>query len=112
MQVLRIKRKTANKVELAQLLITTYCLISGIDANRTEVLVLAYMAVYGVRQATKDLIVKSQILRSYNSLENAVSRLRKKGLLVRDDVGAARICDALSATVENRMGIIIDLRNT
>lgn len=111
MKVLRLKRATESKVELATLLYGTYCLLSKIPANTTDLTVLAYLSVYGFKRSTKDLIIKSQILRSYNSLENTITRLRKMGLVIKDNEGFTRIAKGLDGIIENRMGLIIDLFN-
>ncbi len=39
--------------------------------------------VYGFKKTTKDVILKSLILRSYNSLENTLTKLRKMGLVTK-----------------------------
>lgn len=112
MQVLRLKRKTNSKTELAELALTVYCLLSKIKINKTELTVLSYFMVYGFKKSTKDLILKSMILKSYNSLENTLTRLRKMGLVVKDKEGFTVMAPALAAQVENKMGIIIELNNT
>lgn len=111
MQVIRIKKKTPNKISLASTLFSVYCQLSDIDISKTETMILAYFAVYGLKKSTKDLIIKSQILKSYNALENTVSKLRKRGLIDRDKDNTAKLCKELSATIGNRMGMIIDLQN-
>jgi DNA-binding transcriptional ArsR family regulator len=97
MQVLRIRRKTESKIELAQLLLSVHCLMAKIKINQTERTVLAYFMVYGIKKSTKDLILKSLILNSYNSLENTLSRLRKLGLVIRDVEGFTKVCPQLSS---------------
>lgn len=111
MQVLRMRRKTQSKIELATLMLTIYCLLSDIKINNTERTVMAYFMVYGFKKATKDLILRSMILKSYNSLENTLTKLRKMGLVIRDDEGFTKPCKDLSAQVENKLGIIIELKN-
>lgn len=111
MQVLRLKRKTESKIELAELLIKTYCLMSMIKIGKTELIVLAYFMNYGFKQPTKDLILKSMILKSYNSLENCLTRLRKLGLVTKNALGFTCMCPSLTGIIDNRMGIIIELKN-
>lgn len=110
MQVIKLRKKTANNIELITLVLTMYCLLSGIKVNKTEVLILAYLVKYGMRKSTKDIIVRSQIL-TYNSLENTITRLRKKGLIVRDRDGIPIVKPDISFSPENKMGVIVQLEN-
>lgn len=113
MQVLKMRRKTESKIELASLLLSVYCLIDKIKLNETERTVMAYFMVYGIKKSTKDLILKSLILKTYNSLENCLTKLRKSGLIIKDDEGFTKVCPQLSGKkgVEARAGIIIELTN-
>jgi DNA-binding transcriptional ArsR family regulator len=111
MQVLKLKVKTQSKVELANLLIRTYCLFTKTKISLTEAEVLSYFAVYGFKQSTKDLILRSAILNSYNSLENTLTKLRKSHLIERNKDGESVLKKELSSTIENKMGIIIQLEN-
>lgn len=111
MQVIKLKKRTANGMELITLVVTMYCILSGIRINKTELQVLSYLIKYGVRKSTKDMIIRSQILNSLNSLENTMTRLRKLGLLTRDKEGLPAVIPALSFVPENKMGMIVQLEN-
>ncbi len=111
MKVLRMRRKTESKIEVAGLLLTVYCLMSKIKINETERTVMAYFMVYGFKKSTKDLILRSKILGTYNSLENTLTKLRKVGLVVKDKEGFTKPCPSLNTVVENAMGIVIELKN-
>lgn len=113
MQVLKLKHKTANKIELAQMLLSVYCLMNDIKISKTENLIMAYFLVYGIKKTTKDLILNSLILKSYNSLENSLTNLRKVGLVIRDKEDFTKVCPQLSSkkSFESRVGIIIELSN-
>lgn len=113
MQVLRIRRKTESKIELATLLLSVYCLMNKIKVNETERTVMAYFMVYGFKKSTKELILNSLILKTYNSLENTLTRLRKVGLVTKDSEGFTRVCPQLFSKkgVESKAGIIVELSN-
>jgi hypothetical protein len=111
MRVLKLKKTTQSKTELAKLSINIYCLLSGIKINKTELDVLSYFAVYGFKKSTKDTIIRSQILNAYNSLENTMTKLRKLGLITRNREGETVMRPELQFPVENRMGLIIKLEN-
>ncbi len=110
MQVIKLKKRTANGMELITLVVTMYCLLSGIRINKTELQVLSYLIRYGVKKSTKDMIVRSQIL-SPGSLENTFTRLRKLGLMVYDKDGLPMITSKLNFQPENKMGMIVQLEN-
>lgn len=110
MQVIKLRRKTANGMELTILVLTIYCLLKEVKITKTEVLVLAYLVRYGIKKATKDMIVRSQILTA-NSLENMISHLRKLGLVVKDKEGAPIVNPDIGFAPENKMGMIVQLEN-
>lgn len=111
MKVIKMKRKTQNKVELSTLIVKLYCTVSDIRINETDKTVLAYFMVYGIKKSTKELIIKSLILGTYNSLENSVTRLRKAGLIYKDEEGFNKICTQLCQinSLETKAGVIIEL---
>lgn len=111
MQVLRLRNKTESKVELAKLVLTTYCLFSKVKVSPTELEVLSYFAVYGFKKGTKELILRSKILNSPNSLENTITRLRKAGLVVYNRDKLPTLRKEINFLIENKMGIIIQLEN-
>lgn len=111
MQVLKLRKKTSNRMELITLVLTMYALLSNIKANKTELQVLSYLVVYGIKKSTKDMIIRSQILTSANSLENTLTRLRKMGLIVKDKEGASIVKPDINFTPENKMGVMIQLEN-
>lgn len=110
MQVVKLRKKTANRMELVTLILTMYCLLKGIKLNKTELQVLAYFVSYGIRKSTKDMIVRSQIL-TPNSIENTLTKLRKKGLVTRDRDGAPVVIPDIAFTPNDKMGVLVQLEN-
>jgi hypothetical protein len=111
MQVVKIKKSTQSKVEMVNLLIRTYCVMSNIKASSTDIDVLSYMMVYGFKKSTKKLILSSKILNSPNSLENTMTRLRKLGLVVKDRDGYNEPCKGINVNISGNIGVIIKLEN-
>jgi hypothetical protein len=111
MQILKLRKETVSKVELANLMLHTYCLFQNIKINKTELDILSYFAVYGFKKSTKDIILRSKILNSPNSLENTITKLRKLRLLEKNRDGETVLIKELQFTVENKMGMIIKLEN-
>lgn len=111
MQVLRLKKKTSSRIEVAHLILTTYCTFSNIKIGKTELEVLSYFAVYGTKKSTKNMIIKSGIL-TLNSLENTMTRLRKLGLLRKGEYGEFLMKEDLQFTVDGKMGLIIKIENS
>lgn len=116
MQVIKLKKKTSNRMELVTLVLTMYCLLSNVKINRTELQVLSYLVVYGIRKSTKDMIIRSQILTSYNSLENTITRLRKMGLIVRDRDGLPIVRQEIAIQQDkdkplDKIGLMVQLEN-
>lgn len=111
MQVIKLRKKTANSIDLVTDVITIYCYLSNIKVNKTEKQVLAYFIKYGIRKSTKDMIIRSQILATYGSLENTMTRLRKMSLIVKDRDGGPVVKPDIAFVPENRVGIVIQLEN-
>ncbi len=111
MQVIKLKKKTSNRMELVNTVLTIYCLLSNIKISKTELHVLSYLVVYGIRKSTKDMIIRSQILNSYNSLENTITRLRKLGLVVKGRGRTSTVKQDIGFQPDNKMGLIVQLEN-
>lgn len=84
MQLIKIEKKTAGKIEQAKVALSVFCLLSDIRLSDTELTVLSYFLVYKDSDTTRDLIIKSEILRTVESLNNTISKLKKIGLLKKD----------------------------
>lgn len=111
MKVLKLTKKTESKIELANLLLNIYCELANIKCPKTEMTIMSYFMVYGVKKSTKELIIRSQILKTRGSLENSMSKLRSLGLLETVEDEGTKIIPQLNFTVDNTMGIIIKLEN-
>lgn len=86
MQLIKIEKKANGKIEQAKIVMSVFCLLSDIKLSDTELTVLAYFLVYKDSQSTRELIVKSEILKSEDSLNNTISKLKKIGLLKKDSL--------------------------
>lgn len=86
MQLIKIEKKTNGKIEQAKIVLSMFCLLSDIKLSDTELTVLAYFLIYKDSIATRELIVKSEILKSEDSLNNTISKLKKIGLLKKDNL--------------------------
>lgn len=112
MQVIKMKVKTDNAMDLIIKIIKAYCLFSNIKIGKTEAIIMGYLVKYGIRRSTREMILRSQILKSQSSIENTITQLRRIGLLTKRDEGEISIViPQLSFTPENRMGMIIQFDN-
>lgn len=112
MQVLKLKKKTSNKIDMIRTVLRLYCYLSEIKITNTELMVMSYFINYGVKKSTKKLILSSEILRSINSLENTVTKLRKLGFLIKDTIEETTIVRPdLNFLLENKMLITVQLDN-
>lgn len=111
MRVLKLTKKTESKVELASLMLNIYCKLADIRVTETELIVMGYFMVYGISKQTKELIVRSEILKSRGSVENMMTALRGKKLLVKVEDEGTKLIPSLNFPIENGMGLIIKLEN-
>jgi hypothetical protein len=86
MQLIKTEKKTFGKIEQAKVVLSIFCLLSDIKLSDTELTVLGYFLVYRDSPDTRDLIIKSQILKTQDSLSNSISKLKKFGLLKKDTI--------------------------
>lgn len=108
--LIKIEKKTTGKVDQAKVLISIFCQLYDIKLSKSELTVLAYFMVYKISQVTEDLILKAKIMANKDSLHNAMSKLRKFGLIRKinkEDV----LNDSLNVNLEPVMGIIIKIDN-
>lgn len=111
MKVLKQTVKTSSRIELANMLIDIYCITASIKISKKDSLILSYLAVYGFKKPTKDIIIRSKVLNSYNSIENTISKLRKLGLITKDPQGKNILGGGLNIPIEKSLGVIIKLEN-
>lgn len=112
MQLVKIKKKTNSKVEQAKVLIAMFCLLMNVKLSDTELTVLAYFMVYRINRKTKELILSSGILKTEDSLRNTMSKLKKFGMLVRDENKEYTLRKDLDFPPSPIMGILIKIDNS
>jgi hypothetical protein len=112
MQLVKIRKKTNNKVEQAKTIIALFCLLTNIKLSDTELTVLSYFMVYKINRKTKDLILSAGILKSEDSLKNTLSKLKKFGMLVKNvDSKEYSLRKDLDFSLNPIMGVLIKIDN-
>lgn len=111
MQVLKFKKQTDSRVQLANLTVDIYCLMNNIKINKTTSLILSYCMVYGFGKSLKDLLLRSKILENPVSIDNVFTKLRKLELIKKNDIGKDVLCDELNFQIQGKLGFIIKLEN-
>lgn len=86
--IIKMTKKVGSKVELAKTIINVSLYFNDIKLSDTEIMVLAYFMVYGVTQATKDLIVKSEICKNIANIKTIMVKLKKLDLIYKDDLNS------------------------
>lgn len=81
MQLIKVEKKSEGKIEQAKIALSVFCLLSDIKLSDTELTVLSYFLVYKDNESTRQLILKSELLKTEESLSNTISKLKKFGLL-------------------------------
>ena len=110
--LIKFFKKTTSKIEQAKVVLSIFCLLSNIKLSDAELTVMAYFLVYKIKESTKELILKSQVLKSADSLSNAISKLRGKGLIKKtDDTQEDYISNDISFEPEPVLGMIIKVDN-
>lgn len=111
-QIIKVVKKTNSKIEQAKTLLSVFCLLSDIRLSDTDLTVLSYFLVYGAKQETRDLIVKSSIL-NQDSLRNTVSRLNKFGLVKKSLTSKEyELSEKINVQPDGKLGMFIQIDNT
>ena len=112
MQLIKIEKKTSGKIEQAKVVLSVFCLLSEIKLSDTELTVLAYFLVYRDSDETRDLIIKSELLKRADSLGNTISKLKKFGLL-KKSVTTKRyeVNDKINFQPESAIALFIKIDN-
>lgn len=82
--LIKIQRKTNNKLDMIKKIVSVYCLLSDIKLSETDVTVLSYFILYGINERTKKLIVDSKLL-NHDSIKNTMSKLRANNLIKKSE---------------------------
>lgn len=85
-QLIKVEKRAVGKIEQAKIALSIFCLLSDIKLSDTELTVLSYFLVYKDSEATRNLILKSELLKTEDSLGNTISKLKKFGLLKKDGI--------------------------
>lgn len=86
MNLIEINTVKKTKVDQVELIISIICLVNTIKLSKTDKLILAYYVVYGVKNSTDNLIVKSGVCSNIGTLRNLKTKLKRKGFLYRTDM--------------------------
>lgn len=75
MKVIKITRKTKHKTDQMELVISILCLVEGIKLSKTDIKVLAFFVVHGLKESTEQLLVNSGIVKDIPQLRNIKTKL-------------------------------------
>lgn len=112
MQLIKVDKKTNGKIEQTKVILSIFCLLSNIRLSETELTVLAYFLVYRDSEETRGLILKSEILKSEDSLNNTICKLNKFGL-VRKSASTKRyeVSETINFQPDSIVGMLIRVDN-
>ena len=82
MKLIKLIKKTNHKTEQIELIISIICMVNCIKLSETEIRVLAYYVVHGLKDTTDKLIINSKVITS-RSLDNIKTKLLRLGFLKR-----------------------------
>jgi hypothetical protein len=82
MKVITMTKKTSHKTEQMELVISILCMVNNIKLSKTDISVLAYYVVHGVKESTDSLLINSGVTK-LGALGNIKVKLMKLGFLKR-----------------------------
>lgn len=111
MQLLKVKKSVNGKVEQAKCIISIFSLLGDIKLSDAELTVLAFFNVYKDNKKAEELIIKSGILKTEQSLRNTISKLKKIGLLKKSSTKEYVVHERLNFNPEPVIGFLIKVDN-
>jgi hypothetical protein len=110
--LIKIPKKSKSKIDQTKIILSILCLLSEIKLSDTELTTLSYFIVYGLTEKTKNLILTSKILKTEDSLRNAMTKFRKFGLIKKNDRKEDLLTDGITFPPTDIVGILIKVDNT
>jgi len=110
--LLKLSKKSKTKIDQAKIILSVLCLLSDISLSDTELTTLSYFIVYGLTEKTKSLILSGKILKTEDSLRNAMTKFRKFGLIKKNERKEDLLADQISFPLTDVFGILIKVDNT
>jgi len=113
MKLIKLAKKTKHKTEQMELVISIVCMVSGIKLSETDIKVLAYFVIHGVKKSTDALLVNSGVTKIRN-LDNIKTRLTRLGFLrkTKDLYKSYELNISKDFTNDNIMNLLIQIDNT
>lgn len=81
---LEIVKKTKHKTDQIQLVISILCLVEGIKLSKTDIKVLAYFVIHGLKETTEQLLINSKVVKDMPQLRNVKTKLTKLKFLKKE----------------------------
>jgi hypothetical protein len=78
--LIKLNKKVDNKIDVVKQFLGIYCKVKDIKLSDTEITVLAYFILYGIKDETINLIFSSKISNP-DSFKNILSKLRKNNFI-------------------------------
>lgn len=112
MQVINYKVEVDTKIDFIKRCVKLHCYINDISISKTAISIMAYLIAYGVKRSTIDLIKQNKFVKNEATVDNIISSLRKKGLIVKEEIGSDSFPDGLNFNPsEGQLGYIIKIKN-
>ncbi len=114
MKVIEITKKTNHKTEQIELAISILCFVNDIYLSKTEVSVLSYFVVHGLKESTEKLLIKGSIVKGIPQIRNIKSKLTKLGFLKKNPglYKSYELALDKNFTTDDQLNILIKIDNT
>lgn len=84
MKVIKIEKKTKYKTDQIELVISIICLVEGHRLSKTDIKVLSFFVVHGLKDTTEQLLINSGIVKDMPQLRNVKTKLTNKKFLKKE----------------------------
>jgi hypothetical protein len=110
--LIRMTKQVNTKIELAKAILYITICFNSIKLSDTEVTVMAYFMVYGINQATKNLLIKAEVCKNINNIKTIMVKLKKLELIYKDDFdGKVKTAPALTFELTPSVAIYLKIDN-
>lgn len=112
MNLIKLDKKTGDKIEQLKLIIDIYSLLKGVKITNDQKVILSYFCYYGINSETEELLYKCKIITSKLTYRNTLSKFKKMGFIAKDIKRRFYVCDNVLNSIEDKIAILIKIDNS
>lgn len=112
MNLIKLEKKTGDKIEQITLIINLYLLLKGLKLSEPQITALSYFCHYGINLNTENLLYKCKIIGSKLTYHNMLCKFKKLGFIEKTTRNIYIISDEILNSIDDKIAMLIKIDNT